>query len=106
MAAQLGDRAKQYEGREIVFGFRPEAIELGEADGACHVRAQVELTEMLGDNTNVYITAGEDKAILKVDPHDTPEIDSTITFSIPREDIYLFDGETENVIEKILQKSH
>lgn len=61
---------------------------------------------MLGDNTNVYITAGEDKAILKVDPHDTPEIDSTITFSIPREDIYLFDGETENVIEKILQKSH
>ena len=106
VAARLGDKAAAYEGREIVFGFRPEAIELGRAEGACHVEAQVELTEMLGDNTNVYITAGEDKAILKVDPHDTPEIDSTVTFSIPYEDVYLFDGETEMVIEKTLQKSH
>jgi len=54
---------------------------------------------MLGDNTNVYITMGEDKAILKVDPHDTPEVDSAITFSIPHESVYLFDGETELVIE-------
>ncbi len=105
VASRLGDKAKAYEGREIVFGFRPEAIELGKADNACHVEAQVELTEMLGDNTNVYITAGEDKAILKVDPHDTPEIDSTVAFSIPYEDVYLFDGETEMVIERTLQKS-
>ena len=105
VAAPLGDKAKLYEGKEIVFGFRPEAIELGERDNAYHVRAQVELTEMLGDNTNVYITAGGDKAILKVDPHDTPEIDSAISFSIPYGDVYLFDGETENVIEKALEKS-
>ena len=105
VAARLGDKAAAYEGREIVFGFRPEAIELGKADNACHLDAQVELTEMLGDNTNVYITAGEDKAILKVDPHDTPEIDSIVTFSIPYEDVYLFDGETEMVLERTLQKS-
>ena len=63
------------------------------------VKADVELTEMLGDNTNVYITADEDKAILKVDPHDTPATDSTISFSIPYESVYLFDGETEKVIK-------
>ena len=100
VAARLGERAKEYEGREIVFGFRPEAIELGQAAGAYHVTAGVELTEMLGDNTNVYITAGEDKAILKVDPHDTPEIDSEIVFSIPFGEVYLFDGETENIIAR------
>ena len=105
VGAWLGDRAGQYEGREIVFGFRPECIELGETDGAYCVRAQVELTEMLGDNTNVYITAGEEKAILKVDPHDTPEIDSTIAFSIPYADVYLFDGESEQVIQKTLAAS-
>ena len=98
VAKKLGDKAAQYEGKKIVFGFRPEAIELGKLDDACVVEAQVELTEMLGDNTNVYITTGEDKGILKIDPHDTPEIDSTITFSIPYESVYLFDGETENVI--------
>ena len=67
-------------------------------DNAYHVEAEVELTEMLGDNTNVYNTTAEDKAILKVDPHDTPEIDSDITFSIPYNEVYLFDGETEMVI--------
>ena len=103
VAPLLGGRS--YEGKEIVFGFRPEAIELDARDGAYQVTAQVELTEMLGDNVNVYITTGEDKAILKVDPHDTPEIDSTITFSIPNGDVYLFEGESENVISRAAEKA-
>ena len=88
----------KYEGKEIVFGFRPEAVRLGEVAGACVVNCRVELTEMLGDNTNVYITAGDRQAILKVDSHDTPDMDADITFSIPMEDVYLFDAQTENVI--------
>jgi len=99
LSHKLGTRLKGCEGRELVFGFRPESIALGKEEKAYQVAAEVELTEMLGDNTNVYITAGEDKAILKVDPHNTPEVDSTITFSIPYADVYLFDGETEKVIE-------
>ena len=99
VAKKLGAKAAQYEGKEIVFGFRPEAIVLGEQEDSYVMEAQVELTEMLGDNTNIYITAGEEKAILKVDPHDTPEIDAAIKFSVPVKEVYLFDGETENVIE-------
>ncbi len=87
-----------WEGKQIVFGFRPEAIRLGEQEESFVIPCQVELTEMLGDNTNVYITAGEDRAILKVDSHDTPETDAALTFSIPYESVYLFDGETEKVI--------
>ena len=90
---------QKYEGKEIVFGFRPEGIKLGQHDGAYQFTCNVELTEMLGDNTNVYITAGKDQAILKVDSHDTPETDVDITFSIPYENVYLFDGETEKVID-------
>ena len=97
--AMPGTDLKSYEGKEIIFGFRPEGIELGKHDNAYHVSAQVELTEMLGDNTNVYITTGEDKAILKVDPHDTPELDETIEFSIPFEHVYLFDAETESRVK-------
>ncbi len=98
ISKKLGGKAADYEGKNLVFGFRPEAILLGEQPDAYVVKADVELTEMLGDNTNIYITAGDDKAILKVDPHDTPEIDSTITFSIPYKEVYLFDGDTEMVI--------
>ena len=53
---------------------------------------------MLGDNVNVYVKMGERQAILKVDPHDTPEVDSSLVFSVPFESVYLFDGETEQVI--------
>ncbi len=95
----LKDKAAKYEGKKIVFGFRPEAIVLGKQDDAYQVTCSVELTEMLGDNTNVYVVAGEDRAILKVNPYDTPEMDSTITFSIPHKSVYLFDDETEMVIK-------
>ena len=53
---------------------------------------------MLGDNTNVYISAGDDRAILKVDPHDTPSMDSLLEFFVPYDTVSLFDGETEMVI--------
>ncbi len=86
------------EGKKVVFGFRPEAITLKETEKAARIHCQVELTEMLGDNTNVYITCGEQQAILKVDSHDTPETDAPLDFFIPWESIYLFDGETEKTL--------
>ena len=89
LSKKLGGRIKDYEGKELVFGFRPEAIELGEQAESYKITCKVELTEMLGDNTNVYINVKDQNAILKVDPHDTPELDSTIIFSIPYESVYL-----------------
>ena len=88
-----------YEDKEIYFGFRPEAIVLNNCDKAYSINCSVELTELLGDNTNVYVDLQGNKSILKVDPHDTPEMDSSLTFHIPLESVYLFDGETEKVIK-------
>ncbi len=93
-----GDLAK-YEGKEIVFGFRPEAITLKEEGESYKLSSTVELSELLGDNTNVYIDMDGVKSILKVNPHDTPEMDSKFDFYIPLEGVYLFDGETEKVIK-------
>ena len=98
ISSKLGDKASKHEGKEIVFGFRPEAIVLGESSDSLLIKASVELTELLGDNTNVYVDIQGERAILKVNPHDTPEMDSDISFSIPMESVYLFDGETEKRI--------
>ena len=98
LSEKLGDKAAKYEGKEIIFGFRPEAIVLGKAENSLSIKASVELTELLGDNTNVYVDIQGEKSILKVNPHDTPEMDSDIEFSIPFESVYLFDGETEKRI--------
>ena len=103
VSKNLGSQAAAYEGKDIYFGFRPEAIKLGKQDG-CHVlNAMVELTEMLGDNTNVYVNIGEHNSILKVTPYETPEMDTAINFSIPFESTYLFDAETEMVIDGALE---
>ena len=98
ISANLGQKKAAYEGKDVYFGFRPEHTALGRRDNAYVLDAVVELTEMLGDNTNVYVNIGEHNSILKVNPHDTPAMDSQITFSIPVENTYLFDAETELVI--------
>lgn len=93
------DVLASYGGKEIVFGFRPEAIVLGEQEESYVLNASVELNELLGDNTNVYVDIDGTKSILKIDPHDTPEMDTEIAFSIPYKNVYLFDADTEEVIE-------
>ena len=91
---------QDYEGKDVYFGFRPEHIVLGKQDNAYVMDAKVELTEMLGDNTNVYVNIGDVNAVLKVSPYETPAMDSDITFSIPVESAYLFDAETELAIPR------
>ncbi len=99
ISGKLGARAAEYENKDVYFGFRPENIVLGARENAFVLSANVELTEMLGDNTNVYVNMAENNAILKVSPYETPEMDTQITFSIPAENAYLFDAETEFVID-------
>ena len=96
----IGDEIANYEGKEIVFGFRPEAISIDEVDNSFKFGADVELTELLGDNTNVYVDMNGDKVILKVDPHTTPEMDTAISYYVSYSSVYLFDAKTEEVINK------
>ncbi|MGN0814462.1 MAG: ABC transporter ATP-binding protein [Candidatus Coproplasma sp.] len=96
------DDAAAIEGKEAVFAFRPEAIKLPKGGKAAAdeyiVTAKVDLTELLGDTTNVYANVGDVNVILKVNPHDTPATGSEFTFVVPHKCAYLFDKETEKVI--------
>jgi multiple sugar transport system ATP-binding protein len=83
----------------LITGFRPEDIILlkeGEQapEGGFSFEATVELTEMLGDNVNVYLKYGENNIIAKVTPYETPEPDFTRAFYIPNEKLYSFDKAT------------
>jgi multiple sugar transport system ATP-binding protein len=88
-------------GKKVLLGFRPEGaiLEKYQVDGA-YLSSVVELTEMLGDNTNVYAKLGEHNIILKIDPHDTPKIDDECGFVIPLENIYVFDKESGKVLNR------
>jgi multiple sugar transport system ATP-binding protein len=104
-AAQRLDILKQFPVSgytELDFGFRPEAIILGHSaeQDVINLSAEVELTELLGDTTNVYAMIGEHPVILKVNPYDTPKIGSICHFHIHCNAVYLFDknsGKTINL---------
>ena len=96
----------RYENKEVALGFRPEAIRLAEGSDsgdAYRIACTVELTELLGDNTNVYADIQGIKTILKVDPQETPQLDARLDFLIPYKNVYLFDKDTEKRIKLRVQ---
>lgn len=109
---------KAIEGKDVVFAFRPEAIKLPEgkkakksenAETGAPVKgyelcSKVDLTELLGDTTNVYANVGDVNVILKINPHYTPEMGAEFKFVVPYEAAYLFDAETELAIESDLKR--
>ena len=105
----------EIEGKKVVFAFRPEAISVygvekkGTAKPAAKeesyvITSKVDLTELLGDTTNVYANVGSVNVILKVNPHHTPEMGAEFKFTIPHKAAYLFDEETEQVIESGIER--
>lgn len=103
------DDVASIEGKEVVFAFRPESVKLPvkgkAAKGQYLITSQVDLTELLGDTTNVYANVGDVNVILKVNPHDTPETGAEFKFCVPHKAAYLFDKETEKVIPSSIERN-
>lgn len=94
--------ADSIEGKDIVFAFRPEAIRLAKGGKAGKdeylINSNVDLTELLGDTTNVYANVGNVNVILKVNPHDAPKMGDEFAFCVPYKAAYIYDSETEEAI--------
>ncbi len=93
------------EGRKVVFAFRPEAIDVDTKGAERYViSSKVDLTELLGDTTNVYANVGDVNVILKVNPHKTPAMGSEFKFAVPYKAAYVFDQETEQIVENSIER--
>ena len=103
------DDVAAIEGKEVVFAFRPEAIKVSKTGRAGKeeylIKSVVDLTELLGDTTNVYANVGDVNVILKVNPHDTPEMGAEFKFVVPYKAAYLFDKETEKAIPSSINRN-
>jgi sn-glycerol 3-phosphate transport system ATP-binding protein len=83
-------------GGDRIVGFRPEHVSVanGQVDGATF-DARVDVVEYLGDEQLVHMTRKDEslQAKLRVDQHVTAGDD--LTFSVPRDHLYLFDAQTQ-----------
>jgi multiple sugar transport system ATP-binding protein len=81
-------------GKDRVAGFRPEHVAVG--GGGLSFDARVEVVEYLGDEQLVHLDRQGTKLIAKLPVEPRLEPGQDLTFSVPRDKLYLFDAETEN----------
>ena len=94
-AAKLAD----YVGKEVVFGIRPENVHDEEiyisASPDSIVTANVEVTEAMGAETNLFLKIEGSNFIARVNPRTTAKAGDTINVAFSMEHMHVFDKETE-----------
>ncbi len=91
-----------YAGKEVILGIRPENIHDEETFLAQYPEAQikmnVDVVEMMGAETNLYMTAEGRNFIARVEPRSTTKTGDIITVAFDTKKIHLFDKDTEQTI--------
>jgi ABC-type sugar transport system ATPase subunit len=88
-------------GADRIVGFRPEHIRVsnGHVEGVTFP-ARVEVVEYLGDEQLVHIARKDQSLQAKMPVEQRVQIGDELTFTVPREKLYLFDRETEERVPR------
>jgi multiple sugar transport system ATP-binding protein len=102
LSEHKAEAAKPYVGKEVVMGIRPEHLHdeemfLSVAKTGI-VDAAVEVSEMMGAETYLYLTAAGVNMIARVSPRTTTKNGDKIKIAMDPTKVHLFDKETEKTI--------
>jgi multiple sugar transport system ATP-binding protein len=83
-------------GNDRIVGFRPEHVRVanGHVDGATF-DARIDVVEYLGDEQLVHMTRKDTNLQAKLPVEQRVSAGDDLTFSVPRDHLYLFDAQTE-----------
>ncbi len=88
--------------KHVIMGIRPEHVSDNDAFVAAHpeaaVKAHVDVTEMMGAETYLYMTSEGNMINARVEPKTLTRGGDDITIAFETEFIHLFDAETEKTI--------
>ncbi|MBR5614027.1 MAG: sn-glycerol-3-phosphate ABC transporter ATP-binding protein UgpC [Clostridia bacterium] len=91
-----------YYGKEVIMGIRPENIYEDEAHISSMpnslAQVDVDLTEMMGAETYLYLKLDGNAVIARVNRRTTAQADDKITVALDANKVHLFDKETELAI--------
>lgn len=91
-----------YIGKEVMMGIRPEdfhdeEVFIQNAPEAT-VKAYVEVVELMGSETYLYLDIADNKITARVDPRSTARTGDTIRIAIDTNKLHFFDKETEETL--------
>ena len=97
-----GKGLDEYVGKEVIMGIRPEDVHdeprLLEEFADCKVKANVEVTEMMGAETFLYVNVEGFDFTARVEPTSTAHPGDTVEIALENTKIHLFDKDTERTI--------
>ncbi|WBW96778.1 ABC transporter ATP-binding protein [Oceanirhabdus sp. W0125-5] len=89
-------KESNYVGKEILLGIRPESVLIDESNEG--IVAKVEVTEMLGSETYLYLNANGYNVIARVDPSVKASVGDNVRIKFITDKIHIFDRESEKAI--------
>jgi multiple sugar transport system ATP-binding protein len=96
------EAARQYAGKQVIFGTRPEDIHDRDFTPpgirAEPLTAQVDVTELMGNEIFVYMLTGQKQFIARVDPRTSARVGGTMDVVVNMDNAQLFDRDTEETI--------
>jgi len=99
---ERASRLKEYLGREVIFGIRPEDIHDPEFCPpnirAGRVKAKVDVTELMGNEVFLYLLTDSKSFIARVDPRTRARVGDEVEARLNMDNIRLFDPQTERAI--------
>ncbi|MGM0507925.1 MAG: ABC transporter ATP-binding protein [Fusobacteriota bacterium] len=94
-------RVKDYAGKEIWFGIRPEKVEsyeLNQDKDTDILEAKIDVVEHMGSEVYAYFTLKGGQFIAQLEPHVTIKAGDTYKFWLDMENCHIFDKKTEENI--------
>jgi len=95
-------RDKGYEGKELIFGIRPEDVNAEpaflETFPESVVKATISVSELLGSESHLYCQVGKDEFVAKVDARDYLQTGATVELGFDLNKAHFFDVETEKTV--------
>jgi multiple sugar transport system ATP-binding protein len=96
------EKCQAYVNKPIIFGIRPEDIHdpsyAPPGIESQNVEGLVDVTELLGNEVNVYIKSGEFNFIARIDPRTKFKMNEKVNLAFNMKNVHLFDVETEKAI--------
>ena len=95
-------KVSAYEGKDIVFGIRPEDIYdklfVSDASPGNTVKAVVEIVEPMGAEVFLYVAIGKSSLIARVGGNENPEVIQDMDLAFDMGKVHFFDKDTEDII--------
>jgi len=99
---QQYSKIKAYEGKEVIFGIRPENIYdklfAQNAREEYTITATVDVVEPMGSEIYLYLKAGSNNFVARVNAHDTAQVNQDLQVVFDMSKAHFFDPQTEITI--------